>query len=93
MGRFTAIGRDREVYGNRSRWGICRDREIALQKRGWFLSNKRSRSGDRSTEEGLGIKKSRDREIALQKAVGFYQIRGRDGEIAPTVSWGGVCCD
>ena len=32
-----------------------------------------SRSGDRSLiEEGLG----------------FYQIRGRDREIAPTVSWG-----
>ena len=34
MGRFTAIGRDREVYGNMSRWGICRDGEIAPTEEG-----------------------------------------------------------
>ena len=85
MGRFTAIGRDREVYGNMSRWGICRDREIAptvgvkvaigrslLQKRGWFLSNKRSRIGVASYRRGgwfLSNKRSRSGDRSYRRGV------------------------
>ena len=47
-----------------------------------------SPSGGRSYR-GVGFyHRSRSGDRSYRRGVGFYQIRGRDREIAPTVSWG-----
>ena len=56
MGRSTEICGAGEYVAIGRSTGIGRDREIAPTEEGWVLSNKRSRSGDRSYSQlGGGV--------------------------------------